>query len=265
MKKLLFSSMAFLLGALSACSATAPAGKCDSVTCAAGQFCDAATGTCKTDKCTGVTCAAGQVCDGNTGMCSTPDKCAAVTCTNGQVCTSATGACANPAFPSLGVQLDRIGRPAVNTALINPYDIYRPLPNGLPENGDASKDKYNTDPTSANWVNNWGRAINMNIAILDGLDAGTCGNQAFFTVAGGYATLATVLANDALLVDTTKGSCNAYLGAETMSPTECGGRTLSMDVIDTTYSVLIGGAATTDGVAQTTAPMATFPFFTAPK
>jgi hypothetical protein len=242
MKKLLFSSLAFLLGALSACSATAPAGKCDSVTCAAGQ-----------------------ICDGNTGMCLTPDKCAAVTCTNGQVCTSATGTCANPAFPSLGVQLDRIGRPAVNTALINPYDIYRPfMPNGPTENGDASKDKYNTDPIPANWVNNWGRAINMNIAILDGLDGGTCGNQAFFVGGNTYATLATVLANDALLVDTTKGSCTAYLGAETMSATECGGRTLSMDVIDATYSALVG-AATTDGIAQTTAPMAAFPFFTAPR
>jgi hypothetical protein len=37
-----------------------------------------------------------------------------------------------------------------------------------------------------------------------------------------------------------------------------------MDVIDTTYTVLVG-AATTDGIAQTTAPMAAFPFFTAPK
>ena len=63
-----------------------------------------------------------------------------------------------------------------------------------------------------------------------------------------YGGLATVLADDELYVDTTKGSCNFYLSLEvevatggSVPHTQCGGRTLTIDVIDVSYSLLAAG------------------------
>ena len=86
-----------------------------------------------------------------------------------------------------------------------------------------------------------------------------------------YATLTGVLAADVLQLDSSRTTCNQYLGVELnalgSANTNCGGRTLSMDVVDVTYSAVAVGATTgvSDGIAQTTAPSATFPFFTAPQ
>ncbi|MBL0215898.1 MAG: hypothetical protein IPQ07_18715 [Myxococcales bacterium] len=61
-------------------------------------------------------------------------------------------------------------------------------------------------------------------------------------------TLATVLSDDQLYVDTTKLTCNFYLSLEVevatgggVAHTQCGGRTLAHDVIDTSYSLLAAG------------------------
>ena len=50
---------------------------------------------------------------------------------------------AAPAKPTLGTQIDRMGRPAVNTALSNPFEL-------LAGTADAAKDAYNAsaDPTA---------------------------------------------------------------------------------------------------------------------
>ena len=284
MKRFLLSAMALLAGSVAGCGTSGGTGamdKCAMVTCAAGQFCDGTTGMCRTgDKCMGVTCASGQVCDGASGMCVAKDQCAAVTCSNGQTCNPTSGACENPPVPTLGMLIDRMGRPAVNTALTNPFDLYRPGGPGMPiEASDVTKNRYNRDGSPANWITNWGArpagsansAINTHLAILDGLDGGTCGNQLAFNAATRYATLTGVLTADVLELDSTRMTCNQYLGVELnalgVANANCGGRTLSMDTIDTTYSALAIGMTTgvNDGIAQSTAPSATFPFFTAPQ
>lgn len=281
MKRLLLSAMALLASTVAGCGASGATDKCAMVTCAAGQFCDGTTGMCRSgDKCMGVTCTAGQVCDGATGMCVAQDRCAAVTCNNGQACNPANGTCENPAMPTLGMLIDRMGRAAVNTALSNPFDLYRPGGTGMPiEASDVTKNRYNRDGNVANWVTNWGAtpytapnaAVNFNLAILDGLDGGTCGNQLAFNATTKYATLTGVLAADVLQLDSTRTTCNQYLSVELnalgIANTNCGGRTLSMDTVDVTYSALAIGATTgvSDGIAETTVPLTTFPFFTAPQ
>jgi hypothetical protein len=280
MKKTIFSAMALLLGAVAGCGSSGSSGACATVTCQASQFCDAATGTCKeASVCAGVSCTAGTVCDGTAGS-TTAGKCVAQTCgatqcTNGQVCSQATATCVNPGVPALGVQIDRMGRPAVNTALTNPYGVSGAQPS---DTTDITRAYYNADADQTKWSANWLGAITANLAVLDGLDATVlggqkCGNQFAYNVPanGKYATLATTLANDALLMDTTKTACTQYLAVEvglvTGTPaTTCGGRTLSYDVIDTTYSALAAGTLTgvTDGIAEVTKPAAAFPYFQPP-
>jgi|SRR5579871_860146 len=154
-----------------------------------------------------------------------------------------------PAPPSLGAQIDRMGRPAVNTALTDPFDTVANMTT------DMVKDVYNqsSDPTT------WGakflgdgpthQFITGNLAIFDGLDA-KCGNQAL-AMANGYATLGSVLANDQLFVDTSQSTCGLYLGVEAHAvlgtPADCGGRTPLEDTIDETYTLLAVGPS---GICQ---------------
>ncbi|MCB9588204.1 MAG: DUF4331 family protein [Polyangiaceae bacterium] len=160
-----------------------------------------------------------------------------------------------PAAPTLGAQIDRMGRPAVSTALIQPL--------GDNPAKDAAKDDFNskTPADAASFV----PEIKASLGYYDALDT-MCGNQAFFVASGGsYDALAGVLAADFLRVNSSKGSCNVYLAVESGTfPDECGGRTLTMDVIDSSYTALSGATpgVVTDGIAvdadgnQT----ATFPF-----
>jgi len=215
-----------------------------------------------------------------------------------------------PAAPTLGSQIDRMGRPAVNTAL-NSVITNDPLKT-------AKKDAYNHLTTAATFasgdVNPAGNDIatsetiigtgatpktvrgefSRNLALFDSLDQGSglpgsasgpgggCGNQALFNAtAGGYSTLGTVLADDVLYVDTSKLTCNAYLSLEVEVATgggvqhsQCGGRTLTHDVVDTSYSLLAAGLGgfnqalmplVGDGVvAHTDVNNDTFPFLGTP-
>lgn len=284
MKRTIFSAMALLLGAVAGCGSggTTTTGPCATVTCQTDQFCDFATGACKAASvCATVSCSAGTVCDGTpgsatVGQCVRP-TCGATQCTNGQVCSATSATCVNPGVPALGVQIDRMGRPAVNTALTNPYGVFVPQGQTTPDTTDITRSLYNGDANQQGWATAWGAAITANIAILDGLDAGICGNQFAYTAANKYSTLASVLVNDALLMDTSKSTCagatadRGYLAVEaglvTGTPnTTCGGRTLSYDVIDATYSVLAIGMLTgvTDGIAEVTKPAAAFPYFQPP-
>lgn len=194
--------------------------------------------------------------------------------------------CSNcPAPPALGVQMDRMGRPAVNTALYHAFD---------PAGGNA-KDAYNADGSKGGWVSNYAASFAGGLAVLDVLDTGLtcadgtcscevtncaasvpttsdgCGDQVLYNGAAGgsgsatanaasYTSLAGILADDELYLDTTKASCNLashqnYLAVEfnvvTGSPnTTCGGRAPLNDVIDTSYTALaigINGFKLSDG------------------
>ena len=170
--------------------------------------------------------------------------------------------------PTFDAQIDRAGRAAISTALVDTF-------NGDAVTRNARKDLYN-----ASGAGDWAQFtsdIQSGLAILDGLDT-VCGNQLFADGADGtadrYTSLAGVLADDQLYVLTTSGVCGTYLGleAEIVGAVEagaggCGGRTLTDDTIERSYSVLAAGilAGVNDGVTEDDAtPLAGFPFLAAP-
>jgi hypothetical protein len=184
---------------------------------------------------------------------------------------------ANPAPPLLGMQIDRLGRPAINAALIDAFDT---LPTMTP---DQAENAYNAASDPAQWNTLFSAQLAGNIAILDGLD-GVCGNQIAAGAAdagsatGRYGLLAGVLADDRLYVNTTKSdagtvTCSAYLGVEAnatglLPNHDCGGRKPEYDVVDVSYSVLavgvVGSTPVTDGVANDSTFLTAFPFLAAP-
>jgi hypothetical protein len=176
-----------------------------------------------------------------------------------------------PPAPAIGEQIDRMGRPGVNTALTDPFDLMG-MKNQI-------RDAYNKGGDPTMWVSQNMMNIRKNLAILDGLDT-VCGNQIAAdaaVMAGGkrYDFLATVLATDILFVDTTKTTCKLYLGVEAaalgIQNSDCGGRTPPEDVIDETYSLLAIGAPSgvDDGVPKDDSPNPgndnAFPFLGAPQ
>lgn len=174
-----------------------------------------------------------------------------------------------PVMPTIGPMLDRIGRAGVNTALTDPFDIE----SGMTE--DQVKDAYNRDTETANWVTTWSPKIAKNLAILDSIDR-VCGNQfaaGTQAIAGRYNTLANVLADDQLYVNTQSEACTTYLGVEAnfagTANADCGGRTPLYDTIQVTYSALVTGmfSGTNSGVtkdADGTASVTQFPFLANP-
>jgi hypothetical protein len=187
--------------------------------------------------------------------------------------SSVDSSMAPPAVPSLGTQIDRTGRPAINTALNNTF-------NGDTAAKNAAKDAYNADGNVADWPRNYAADIADSLAILDGADT-NCGNQLLASaVADGedipanrYSALAGILADDRLYMHTDLGSCG-YLGLEVSVVTEtdpagCGGRLLGNDVIASSYSVLVAGDVTgsiDDGITEDSATHSdtAFPFVAAP-
>lgn len=188
-----------------------------------------------------------------------------------------------PPPPTLGAQIDRFGRPAVNTALNHSFDSDA-------STAGAAKDMYNADNGVAGWSAAYRPEFEKNLAILaslDTTDAGSgCGLQLFANPEAGaarYATLAGVLADDRLWVNTAATTCSQYLGVELIAtgilandagpgggPTnECGGRKLGYDVIQTTYSAVALGA--TSGFGSGVSAVAsktngtTFPYLAPPQ
>jgi hypothetical protein len=156
-----------------------------------------------------------------------------------------------PTVPALGAQIDRLGRPAINTALNHAFDA-----NAATKN--AAKDAYNAQSDPSTWASaaNAGQFA-ANLAILDSLDT-VCGNQVLYNgspegggaaAANSYATLTGILLDDQLYLDSTQTACNLYLAAELNVVTgaqtfnDCGGRAPSYDVIDVTYSAVAAGLA----------------------
>lgn len=145
-----------------------------------------------------------------------------------------------PPVPALGAMIDRMGRPAINTALNNTFAADATA-------AGTAKDNYNKAAPTA-WAS-YSTEMAKNLAILDSLDT-NCGNQLLAgptPIAGRYNTLAGVLADDRLYVNTASTTCGQYLAVEAnavnvVPNNDCGGRTLTYDVIDTSYSVLaVGG------------------------
>jgi hypothetical protein len=204
---------------------------------------------------------------------------------------AAVDAAPPPAPPTLGAQIDRLGRPTINTALNHAFDA-------TAGRGPA-KDAYNADGAKGTWQATYVPAFAPNLAVFDAVDTGLsnipgagCGNQILYdnTVATdptlanihAYGKAAGVLADDVLYTDTAKGTCALYLAIEVeiatggaVPHTTCGGRTPSYDVIDVTYSAVAGGLAAFN--QQTLAPLikdnadvhadvsdTTFPFLGAP-
>ncbi len=170
-----------------------------------------------------------------------------------------------PTPPALGTQIDRIGRPAVSTALIAPFQSNATTKGAL-------KDEYNAAAPAA-W-SGYAAEMSSNLAIYDALD-GVCGNQlaaGATATAGRYGTLGAVLSDDRLWVNTASTTCTTYLAVEAnatgiLANTDCGGRRFGYDVIDITYSAVAIGAlaGVGDGItADDGMPAATFPFLAAP-
>lgn len=147
-----------------------------------------------------------------------------------------------PPVPTLGTLIDRQGRPAINPALVHTFDADAAA-------AGAAKDNYNK-AVQTSWAG-FSSDIATSLAILDGLDT-NCGNQLLAgttATAGRYNTLAGVLADDQLFVNTASTTCSQYLAVEANAVNaapnnDCGGRAPSYDVIDTSYSVLAAGALT---------------------
>lgn len=171
-----------------------------------------------------------------------------------------------PLPPFLGTQIDRMGRPAVNTALTNPFGL---TPG---KTTDQVKNEYNV-ATAQSWIQYGPQPyISTNLAVFDSLD-GTCGNQGgplYTTPASttSYNKLGAILADDRLAVNTGLGRCVAFLAVEQGNTADCGGRTPTMDVIDALYTFLSGGTmGVGDGVTMDsdgTPSTSVFPFLRLP-
>ena len=208
--------------------------------------------------CSTTVCPSGQVCNPSTGACETqPSRCASVSCVSPLTCDGTTGFCVFP----LGDLIDRAGRPLINLAVTNPFDLL--TVNGQLEASATTRERYNKDksfPWSA-----WATTLAPTLALYDGLD-GTCGHTLALPALGAsrFASMASLLAADAIIVDTSKSTCAGYLTVESkalaaMPSSDCGGRKLDYDVVDATFSLLTGGPAT-DGVPMSNSPLSTFPY-----
>jgi hypothetical protein len=164
--------------------------------------------------------------------------------TSGSSSTSGSGSTSSGGdnlMPVLGKQVDRMGRPAINTAGNQTFEA-------MIETADMGKNAYNAESDPAKWTA-FVPEIEKNLAILDSLDT-VCGNQLAADMSkmdpSRYAPLAGVLADDRLYVNTAGTTCGIYLGVEANAlklavNADCGGRTLAYDVIDTSYTVLATG------------------------
>jgi hypothetical protein len=170
-----------------------------------------------------------------------------------------------PSPPTLGAQIDRLGRPAISTALVAVFTA-------AGAGKTAQRDTYNHATDPATWKTTMlqtnvtiEREFEVNLAKFDAIDRGLavpgagCGNAMKYSgppSPASYQAAADLLADDQIYVDTSKATCTVYLDLEIELASSgsfvhktCGGRTLTYDVIDVSYSVLAAG---TDGLNQAT-------------
>lgn len=138
-----------------------------------------------------------------------------------------------------------MGRAVTNTAFTDPF--YGAVGQANQSGHEAFQARYNGDTDPAGWVSRYAGVIAPNLAILDGLDT-VCGNQLFAgptATPGRYDTLAAILADDRLYVNTESGTCEVYLGVEAnaagLRNNDCGGRQAFQDTIDASYSATAVG------------------------
>lgn len=179
-----------------------------------------------------------------------------------------------PPKPELGAQIDRMGRPAVNTALNGAFVQFNTGGVKVASDDDARKaleNDYNADDNQNNWVTNYRNIFAANLAIIDALDTGLdigggpltnaqactngAGNSGNLGSANAYDVIAGALADDRLWMKVDGELCSSsepdvaqgYLALEIglltqTDPTGCGGRRPVDDVIETTYSATAIGA-----------------------
>lgn len=198
--------------------------------------------------------------------------------------TGATTSTGNnfPVPPTLGDQIDRMGRPAINTALDETF-IHAATGTAVTDDQrKTAENTYNADKDPSGWAAAYVPTFAAQLAVIDSLDTSTttdgCGNQPASCTdhsAGCYNTLAGALADDQLYVNTgTTNSCVTYLGVEAValglipSLSDCGGRRPVDDVIKTSYSILAAGDLTFS-VDDNISPPAglhptTFPYYADP-
>lgn len=128
----------------------------------------------------------------------------------------------------LPVILDRMGRPGVSTALVA---------------DSADKDAYNLEGDPALWAESFEVAITERATIIDSLD-GELGNSLLNPT-----TIASLLVDDRLRIDTSVPECDIYLALE-IGLGGCGGRTLERDVINDTLQHLVSQANPVDDLAD---------------
>jgi hypothetical protein len=176
-----------------------------------------------------------------------------------------------PAVPTMGAQVDRMGRAGVNTALLEAFISDTGTVSVDADRG-AAQDSYNSNADPSTWGAQYLETVRQNLAVLDAVN-GTCGDQVGFGALGNpnYTTLATVLINDWLVVKGNATSCASYLGVEVnalglSTADDCGGRRPGDDTIDATYGVVAGvPTGFPDGVAAGPQSMVTtFPYLAAP-
>ena len=177
-----------------------------------------------------------------------------------------TDAGSNPPPPALKTQVDRMGRPTINTALNHVFDTT--------SGQGPAKDAYNADSNASSWGTNatYISQFETNLAIFDALDT-VCGNQLGYSQTTHYQTLATALADDRLYVDTSQSTCAHYLGVELhalgiLTTADCGGRKMTYTPVWDTYTAVSGATSqVTDGLSGPVASKTngtTFPYLAAP-
>ncbi len=128
----------------------------------------------------------------------------------------------------LPVIFDRMGRPGVSTAVIADT---------------ADKDAYNRSGNPAEWPGLFTAALTERATIIDNLD-GVVGNSLLTP-----STIADLLVDDRLRIDTSIPECNIYLSLE-IGLGGCGGRTLDRDVINDTLQHLVSQTNPVDDLAD---------------
>ncbi|MBC7978750.1 MAG: hypothetical protein H7138_27505 [Myxococcales bacterium] len=195
-----------------------------------------------------------------------------------------------PPPPTLGVQLDRAGRPGVGTLLLGTLaapSVQADIQATYEAAADPATWRTLVLPNGATVE----RELSNNLAVFDGLDKNRavtgagCGNaMRYINLPGAtsYQFSARLFADDQLLVDTQLSTCGIYFDLElfqgssnTLFPTTCGGRTPIHDVFDMTYSVLAAGTFGVeingrvprlgDDVGPHADVTTTFPFLGAPR
>jgi hypothetical protein len=154
-------------------------------------------------------------------------------------------------------QIDRAGRPLTGNALLGLFEA----------------EDYNaaTPATSARFI----PEIEKGLAYYDAFD-GHCGNQLLAGKRDRYRTMATLLADDRLWVNSGSGVCTQLFAVELASlagrkelRNDCGGRTPNYDSVNVYRSLLVDGtyASVDDGLHRDELEHSAteFPFLAAPK